>query len=450
MRRHSIIARLGPADKAKLDIKDTASTQTTIRFIDGEKKLAYGLGQLIDALVRRGVTPSETAVDLAILSAVITAADTRISRSSESQDSWTREIDLYVPVLKPELFEPHATFIGQMLAFLTGDRWRIFVRPRPKEYAALVEKKQLAVASFDSVCLFSGGLDSFIGAIDLLAAKRNPLLISHYWENSTSSQEICAQRIGAVYGDMDPRHVRARIGFNNNLVKGSESETTTRGRSFLFLGMAVLAASGLTDPDIVVPENGLISLNVPLDPLRLGAWSTRTTHPFYLARWQELLDRLGLPGTIINPYRFQTKGEMVKGCCNQSLLRKYAAETISCSSISKGRWKKLSKGHCGHCTPCLIRRSALIAGLGKDDTGYALANLNGIKMDSKSAESEHIRSFQLMALRLKADPGIEAALVYKPGPLRDYPAADVAEYGAVFRRGVEEVAAILSKVTVKP
>jgi len=450
MRRHSIIARLGPVDKAKLDIKDTGSVQTTIRFIDGEKKLAYGLGQLIDALVRRGVMPSETAVDLSILSAIITAADTRISRATESQDSWTREIDLYLPVKDAALFEPHTAFISQILAFLTGDRWRIFVRPRPKEYANLVEKKQLAVASFDSVCLFSGGLDSFIGAIDLLDARRNPLFISHYWENSTSSQEICAQRIGAVYGDMDPRHVRARIGFNNQLVKGSDSETTTRGRSFLFLSMAVLAASGLANPDIVVPENGLISLNVPLDPLRLGAWSTRTTHPFYLARWQELLDRLGIPGTIVNPYRFQTKGEMVKACRNQTLLKKYAAETISCSSISKGRWKKLSKGHCGHCTPCLIRRSALLIGLGKDDTGYALANLNGIKMNAKSAESEHIRSFQLMTARLKNEPGIEAALIYKPGPLRDYPPADVARYGAVFKRGVEEVAMVISKVTVEP
>jgi hypothetical protein len=55
-----------------------------------------------------------------------------------------------------------------------------------------------------------------------------------------------------------------------------------------------------------------------------------------------------------------------------------------------------------------------------------------------------------MAARLKKEPAIEAALVYKPGPLRDYPPADVAQYGAVFKRGVEEVARVISKVTVKP
>lgn len=450
MRRHSIIVRLGPADKAKISIVDGDSVQTPIQFIDGDKKLSFGLGQLIDALTRRGVIPSEVAVDLAILSAAVTAADTRISRATESQDTWTREIDLYVPVSDVVLFQTQANLIERILAFLTGDRWRIYFRARLKAYAALVDKKQLKVASFDSICLFSGGLDSFIGAIDLLDAGLNPLFVSHYWENSTSSQEICAQRVGSIYGDMDPRHVRARVGFANGLVKGSESETTTRGRSFLFFGMAVLAASGLNDPAIIIPENGLISLNVPLDPLRLGAWSTRTTHPFYLARWQELLVGLGIAGTLENPYRFMTKGEMVKACANQQLLQKYATETISCSSISKGRWKKLSKGHCGHCTPCLIRRASLVGGLGKDSTPYARSNLNGVKLEAHLAESEHIRSFQLMAQRLRKRADIEHVLVHKPGPLTDYSQAEIDQYGSVFKRGIEEVAAVISKVTVKP
>jgi hypothetical protein len=49
-------------------------------------------------------------------------------------------------------------------------------------------------------------------------------------------------------------------------------------------------------------ENGLIAINVPLDPLRLGAFSTRTTHPFYVARWNELLAALGVTGRIVNSF----------------------------------------------------------------------------------------------------------------------------------------------------
>ena len=48
MRRHSIIARLGPADKKPVAIRETGSVRTEIRFIDGELRLGFGLGQMID------------------------------------------------------------------------------------------------------------------------------------------------------------------------------------------------------------------------------------------------------------------------------------------------------------------------------------------------------------------------------------------------------------------
>jgi 7-cyano-7-deazaguanine synthase in queuosine biosynthesis len=451
MRRHSIIARLGPADRQAVALRDAASNRTEVRFIDGERRLGFGLGQLTDRLAARGIFPSENAIDLAIVAATVTAADTRISRSKEAQDTWTREITLYLPVAEPDLWTAHAGLIERILDFLTGDRWQLVFRARHPTYKRIVGARQTLVgAPFTSVCLFSGGLDSFIAAIDLLAAKANPLFVSHYWEISTSSQTLCAQRIGAVYGNLDPRHVRARIGFPDKLVKGSEAEKTTRGRSFLFLAMAAVAASGLTSPKIYVPENGLISLNVPLDPLRLGAWSTRTTHPFYLARWQDLIAALGIPATIENPYRFQTKGEMISGCANKGLLQQYVGETISCSSIAKARWKKLKPGHCGHCTPCLIRRAAITGALGKDPTTYSLPILTAKPLNAKSAESENIRSFQLMARRLASQHHVEEILVHKPGPLSDYPSKDVAGYAGVFRRGVEEVNAIVKNVIVRP
>jgi 7-cyano-7-deazaguanine synthase in queuosine biosynthesis len=436
-------------DRTPVVLKDPRSVLTEVHFVDGYRRLRFGIGQMLDQLAVRGIYPSDRAVDLAILAATVTAADTRISRASESQDSWTREIDLYLPAQESDVFAAHAQRFERILAFLTGDRWRISFRPRHADNAQLLVRTELKVTPFTSVCLFSGGLDSFIGAIDLLAQGENPLLVSHYWDQSTSSQEPCAQRIGAVYGDMAPRHVRARIGFPDTLVRGSAPEKTTRGRSFLFLAMAVLAASALHNPTIYVPENGLISLNVPLDPLRLGAWSTRTTHPFYFARWQELLDHLGIAATITNPYRFQTKSEMLARCTNPSLVKRHAAETISCSSVTKARWKGLPPGHCGHCTPCLIRRAAILSGIGKDATTYSLATLAAARLDARSAESEHIRSFQLMAHRLAKQPGIEHVLVHKPGPLSDYPAADIAQYAQVFRRGIEEVAAAIAKVVVR-
>jgi hypothetical protein len=51
------------------------------------------------------LNPSEVAVDLAILAAMVNAGDTRISRDLNAQDGWTREIDLYVPVSDVTLWD---------------------------------------------------------------------------------------------------------------------------------------------------------------------------------------------------------------------------------------------------------------------------------------------------------------------------------------------------------
>jgi 7-cyano-7-deazaguanine synthase in queuosine biosynthesis len=307
-------------------------------------------------------------------------------------------------------------------------------------------------APFTSVCLFSGGLDSFVGAIDLFARRQKPLLVSHYGDNSTSSQELCAKRLASSYGDMTNRHVRANVRFDrNDFSHEMGAESTTRGRSFLFFALAALAASGFRDrPVIYVPENGLISLNVPLDPLRVGAWSTRTTHPFYMARWQELLDRLGVAATLENPYRFRTKGEMLRNCGDRPLAERYATDTISCSSVTKARWRGRPLGHCGFCVPCLIRRAALTAAFGVDKTTYTIENLQARTLDSKSAEGEHVRSFQMMARRLEKRRGLGRILVHKSGPLSDYPEGDIAHYADVFRRGIEEVDNVTGPAKVRP
>lgn len=451
MKRHSIVVRLNPADKTKVTVRDKGSHITTLHFVDGDRRLNHGLGQMLDQLSDRAMYPSENAIDLAILAATVIGADTRISRTTDSQDSWTREIDLYIPVSEPDVWSENASLIERTLRFLTGDHWRIEFRARQKNMESLIDRPpELVGATFDSVCLFSGGLDSFVGAIDLLAEGKNPILVSHYRDASTKSQEICAKRLGHTYGDMGPRHVRANVGFDKNDMPGLGSETTTRGRSFIFFALASLAASSLngTTP-LYVPENGLISLNVPLDPLRLGAWSTRTTHPFYMARWQDLLDNLGINAKLLNPYRFKTKGEMLSECKNQSFLKKNISITISCSSVTKGRWKGLPPGHCGHCTPCLIRRASVIAAFGSDATDYSIPDLTAQKLNAKQAEASNVRAFQMMSHRISKHPGIANTLVHKTGPLSDYSAKEIAEYAAVFRRGIEEVGALVDDVVIE-
>lgn len=240
--------------------------------------------------------------------------------------------------------------------------------------------------------------------------------------------------------------------FPQGLVAGSASENTTRSRSFLFFAIGVFAATGFTSRfTLQVPENGLIALNVPLDPLRLGALSTRTTHPFYLARWNELITNLEITGMVDNPYWNYTKGEMINNCSNRRLLRRLTSCSLSCSSPTKGRWQGRGVQHCGYCLPCLIRRAAIIAGfgVGNDTTTYSIPNLNDNVLDTSQALGQQVRSLQFAIDRLRRQPDCASLLIHKPGPLSDYPERWTA-LTDVYRRGLNEVATLVQDVSAYP
>lgn len=454
MRRHSFVARFGQVDRSRVDNIQKGSKVTKVNFLDPQGVVKFGLDDMVRQLSNKGLRPSHLSIDLVVLAALVKAADDGLLRKTESQDGWTREINLYVPVSDVNIWGEAAAPLKRMLNFLTGDRWDIFFRPQTSDYEQIFElPNNLALDTpFDCVCLFSGGLDSFIGAADLLKSGNTPLLVSHYLDLSTHCQNLCVNRLTSEYTDADIAHVRVRVGFTKNDFD-KETEPTQRSRSFLFFALAAAAASGMGGPmTIFVPENGLISLNVPLDPLRVGAWSTKTTHPFYMARWNELLGHLNIGAVLENPYRFMTKGEMMlPHAADQGVVRRRAHETISCSSVSKARYLGKKPGHCGYCVPCLIRRAAFKKALGRDSTSYTytLGDLTGRVLNAEKAEGGHIRSLQLMADRLNGDPRLARSLIHKSGPLSDHPPDDWNGYAGVFQRGIEEVHDLIRNMRVR-
>lgn len=448
MRRHVIIGRFGEDDKTRVP-KARDEIASTLQLVAG-KRLDHGIGSALGDLKALRLTPSEIGADMLVVAAHVHAADTRISRSTESQDSWTREIRLVIPVSDPVRWTNAAPILVRALNFLTGDRWDVGFRKRAKGYAKLVSPAapDLIPPPFDGVSLFSGGLDSLIGAIDSLNAGETPLLVSHAGEGLVSkSQEQCFDGLKAGYKTSAFDRLRVWMSFNTGLIEDVESEDTTRGRSFLFFSLGLAAGSALgRDFVLKVPENGLIALNVPLDRLRLGALSTRTTHPFYMARWNDLLAALGINGKVENPYWDKTKGEMVARCANSTLLKQLAPLSLSCSSPTKGRWTKKPQGHCGYCLPCLIRRASL---RGSDTTVYGVPDLSAATLDTRQAEGQQVRSFQIAIERLAKRPELAKALIHKPGPLYDDPSRHDA-LADVYRRGLEEVGHLLTGVRAAP
>ena len=453
MKRFSFIGRLGLDDNAWIDPVQTDSAVYEINFLDGERRLSLGIGQALDQLELLGLRPSERAIDLVILAALINAGDTRVSRSINAQDGWTREIDLYVPVSAVKVWNDQRERIESLLRFLTGDRWRVFFRDRTDRTATLaVPPSNLAIDGLTEVSLLSGGLDSLIGAIDLLASGKRPLFVSHYWDTETAkAQSHVLNALEQHFSGNEIKCLRVRLGFGKHQLDTGETEATQRGRSFLFYAIAALAASAFNQPMAVnIPENGLIALNVPLDPLRIGALSTRTAHPHVIASMKRITDAVGLSVRFSNPYRHMTKGEMVSSCADDAFLRSVLSSSMSCSSPAKARYQGLSPRHCGHCVPCLIRRASLNAGLGMNDsTLYTVENLHATTLATDRSEGKHVRSFQLMAKRIKKNPALSKILVHKPGPLIDA-ADEISDYADVFRRGIFEVDELLQGVKARP
>lgn len=448
MRRHVLVGRMGPLDKIAI-AKAGDEVLTELPLVNANRRLGFGIGKAIEDLVGVQVFPTEVGLDLLVLAAHVHAADTRIARASESQDGWTREIRLVVPVSDLARWAAAAPLIDRMLRFLTGDHWTVGFRVRPAGFAQLIPRRLAKTPTpiFDRVNLFSGGLDSLIGAIDALAAGATPLLVSHAGEGAVSdSQERCYDGLLAEFGEKRLARLRVWMNFPTDLVKNVLPENSTRGRSFLFFAAAAFAASGLPGlTEINVPENGFIALNVPLDPLRLGSLSTRTTHPFYIARWNELLVAAGFQCALRNPYWDQTKGEMVKACSNSKLLKALVPKSLSCSSPTKGRWQGHAAGHCGYCLPCLIRRAALHPA---DPTSYTLSLRSGT-LYTDTAEGQQVRSFQVAVNRVAANPKIAPVLIHTAGPLADE-AKHLDRLADIYRRGLNEVGVLLKGVTARP
>lgn len=455
MRRHVIIGRYGRYDRSRFPLED-GEIETRLDLLANNGSLKYGIGNALDTLLHYGVYPSEIGLDVLVFAAHVYAADTRISRATEAQDGWTREIRLIVPVSDPDRWSVVSPIFVRMLNFLTGDRWSLMFQARPRRFSNVIPLPpvQNNISVFNDITLFSGGLDSLIGAIDILERGQTPLLISHACEGATSeAQKNIFDILKAYYNKSTFNRLRLWMTFKDGLVHNSASENTTRGRSFLFFALGIFAGSGFNSPYILkVPENGLIAVNVPLDLLRLGALSTRTTHPFYIARWNEALQALGINARIENPYWSKTKGEMVASCLNKSLLQEAASSSLSCAHPANGRWRGLGIRHCGYCLPCLIRRAALASGLSPypDPTTYIVDDLNTRVLNTCISEGVQIRSFQLAIERLRAKPELATILIHKPGPLTDESPEHKAAIAAVYRRGLDEVNELLAGVRTAP
>ena len=416
-----------------------------------QKTLRFGLHQLLRQLKTQNRSPDPIALELALVAVAVWIADTRLSRAEFSEDNWTREIEIVVPVREPGLWEGHAVLLERILGTLSGDIWRVrFYRTGQalRDYLGRMCADTQPRRDAPPVALFSGGLDSYVGAIDALSRERfQPVFVGQTDAGNSSTVDELKALLEREHGDpltlfrwqMSCKASDLRETFSGG------GELTMRARSFLFFAASVLIATAYGSRKILVPENGFISLNMPLDPWRLGALTTRTTHPYVIARFNELLASLGLPVGLSNPFQGMTKGEILAQCADQGLLRQGLGLTVSCS---KPKWvrryrAKYGTSHCGVCWPCLIRRAAVQRAFPSWDDPTRYVNEDLSHLSSEPGEAGHVvRSIQY-GLNMLREPDDRLRLsLTTVASLRDVE-GEIANLVGCVRRGLSEVARLL-------
>lgn len=311
--------------------------------------------------------------DLITVAASVYAADKRVPRvgvwAGEVEDNWTREIHISIPVLELKKWSEVKTKLEDILNFLSGDIWTVNFRKTNLKFRNYVTKKKydIIAGEFDAVSLFSGGLDSYSGAINLLRNEKNICFVGCREYNALG------KRISELYRILKENYIGCnvdivlfntdpRIPYNiDEDLKTKYIENTSRSRSFLFLSVALAVASQIGGKvPVYIPENGFIGLNLPLTPSRRGSCSTRTTHVYFINELNNLLQMLQISHRVENFFAYKTKGEIVQSVKMTKAFKLGAGKTISCSHPMRA--DKGIKGrprNCGYCYPCLIRRASL-------------------------------------------------------------------------------------------
>lgn len=425
-----IVCRICANDKftknsAEFVVDMSSKNQYHYTFWDKNKRQLYQCGQFPNA-----------AIDLLYISLMVYYADRKVQRK-EQDDAWTRKIKLYIPVLEIEAWNENKSLLEKMLSYLSGDIWNFEFRKRELNNKEVIANKginrQKKKHEPKAICMLSGGLDSFIGAIDILTNEKDIWFVGHYGggKGVIEYQKNIIDKLITRYSLSSEQF----FNFYASPLKGKEDSTRTR--SFMFFAHAIILGASMShETTIYVPENGLISLNIPLTNSRLGSCSTRTTHPFYMGMYQQLLTNLELKINFENPYKFMTKGEMIKDCKDSGFLEANIALTMSCSHPDVGRYSGDSRpSHCGNCLPCLIRRAAIEFAYKNDLSFYRDKDFK------KKSASENLRSFKLGLKDFDSDMTDVSLKVQISGQLRN----NINDYSEVYLNGMKELKTLLDK-----
>lgn len=305
-------------------------------------------------------------VDLLEIAAYVYTADSATRRGTGwsdegSTEPWRRDLAFNIPVrdlafwLRQDINE----LLVRTLTFLSDDTYAFhFEEARQEralqEYLNVGPDEEWPFYDIERVVLFSGGLDSLAGTVEMASGGHQIALVSH------RAVAIVDRRQRELFRQLSERFKGQLIHIPIWVNKAKEHwrEHTQRTRSFLFASLAYCVAASLRAKGIRFYENGVVSLNLPVADEVLRARASRTTHPLALEHFGQLFSAVAERAIVVdNPYLLRTKPDVVR-----VLLDKGCTDLIKATcSCAHTLGKPKTQWHCGTCSQCIDRRVAVVA-----------------------------------------------------------------------------------------
>lgn len=305
-------------------------------------------------------------VDLLEIASYVFTGDCATSRGQQwtddhSTEPWDRDLSFVIPVRDVQFWQriDVQDLLREILDFLSDDKYSFKFVPleqdrNVRDYLDFGDFEDWPFYGVERILMFSGGLDSLAGAVQMARAGCNTVLVSHRSVTTLDSRQR------RLFHELDQRYpgqmIHVPVWINKEKQLGRES--TQRTRSFLYSALGTIVAESIKGHGVRFFENGIISINLPVADEVLRARASRTTHPKVLqlfTQFYTLVTNRDLQ--VDNPFLFSTKAEIMAGIATNEAgdLIQYTCSCAHPMFKSKIQW------HCGTCSQCIDRRFAILA-----------------------------------------------------------------------------------------
>lgn len=306
--------------------------------------------------------------DLLEIAGYVYAADRMTKRGQPIQleyHGWSRKFHFYIKVRDYKFWQKKAVreSLSKLLTYTTGDLSYEFTFVKGGKDVGQTNlfddpNINLNKKENSAIALFSGGLDSLAGALELLNTTDNNLILVSHHSNNFAVTKIQKSIYNLLSNDF-PGRVQ-RFPFTCSLSGERAVEETQRSRIFLYTSIAFSLMTLAKEKTLHVFENGMTSINFPKRQDMMNARSSRTTHPQTIFLLENFLNSISTEKIKIKQPFFEiTKAEVVEKIRQYGKLN-YLNSTITCSKTFNVSKKTSPASHCGVCSQCIDRRFASI------------------------------------------------------------------------------------------